>query len=164
MDKNTFLSRIKGKIDCDAIRKTGDYGPWWIDIFDDCKIIVYSQNTDFNAGYAIAILRLDETNPPEDITRIRFYCKGEETESVSDSFANDALAALPYKGEEEKELCKWINNNGGKGAIRVSGISELILAYLGAKDIGFRPTVSEIAGVIMYYLGNTRSGDDLTGC
>jgi len=66
--------------------------------------------------------------------------------------------------EEITDICSWIQGKGGPSAIGSYDITQLILAYIGIKDLGFEVTSAQIAGVIMYYIGNTSSGDALTGC
>ena len=96
MDCSTFLSKITGKINCDAIRKTGAYGPSWLDVFDRCTVIVYSETNDLTSGNTILIKNLDKTNPPK-INQIEFRKNDKHVSTVPDSFANQALAQLPYE-------------------------------------------------------------------
>ena len=61
-------------------------------------------------------------------------------------------------------ICDWINSKGGKSALGSFDISTLVMAYLGAENVGFQVSSAHISGAIMYYLGIQSEGDSLTGC
>jgi len=62
------------------------------------------------------------------------------------------------------ELCSWITTKGGPGGIGAFDIMLLVQDYLGTQEIGFNVSSGEIMGAVAYYLGNTQSGNSLTGC
>lgn len=64
----------------------------------------------------------------------------------------------------EADICAWIMTKGGIVGITIPGIFELVDAYIGIGDVGFIPTITEILGVVDYYLGFTVSGNTKTGC
>jgi len=96
MDVQTFFNGIAGEIDCSAIRKTGGYGAWWYDVYGNCSLILYAPSGDFNVGYSVGIVGLNNVNPPTDVSQIAFYKDGEKTDKIPASLGNEALAALPY--------------------------------------------------------------------
>jgi hypothetical protein len=61
-------------------------------------------------------------------------------------------------------ICAWIATKGGVPGIAIPGIFELVDAYTGFANIGFIPTITEIIGVVDYYLEFTTSGNTKTGC
>ncbi|MHC1566933.1 MAG: PEGA domain-containing protein, partial [Candidatus Syntropharchaeia archaeon] len=62
------------------------------------------------------------------------------------------------------KICEWIAGLGGWDKIGSYDITQLILAYIGIKDLGFEVISSYVAGAILYYNGLKESGNRLTGC
>jgi len=165
MDCSTFQSKITGEINCDAIRKTGAYGPSWLDVFSECRVIVYSESDDLKSGYTILIKTLDKTNPPE-VNQIEFRKDDKQVSTVSDSFANQALAQLPYKSSTPSTsgICDWISVKGGKTNIKMFDVLDIIGAYKGTTNIGFTPKTFDVVGVLAYYKGEVSDGDAFITC
>ena len=66
---------------------------------------------------------------------------------------------------DQPELCYWIDDQGGPGALTISNIFIIIDAYLyntPPSGYTFIPTLQNVFGVIDYYLGF--NGDAKTGC
>ncbi len=78
----------------------------------------------------------------------------------------DEVSDTPVLGEAPPptvdNLCDWIKGLGGVDNVGTYDISLLITAHLGFLDLGFVPSTVQIAGCIMYYLGE--DGDSMTGC
>ncbi|MHC1566934.1 MAG: hypothetical protein ACXQTD_04255 [Candidatus Syntropharchaeia archaeon] len=75
-----------------------------------------------------------------------------------------SLTAYLQEEKIKKDICSWIEERGGRYAIGSYDITELILTYVGIKDLGFKVTSAHVAGAIMYYNKNIPAGDALTGC
>lgn len=61
-------------------------------------------------------------------------------------------------------ICSWISLKGGASSLSASSVFEIEDAYVGLRDIGFTPTLSEVLGTEDFYVGLMESGKNLTGC
>ena len=74
------------------------------------------------------------------------------------------LVGGSYGSNSEKPICTWIEQKGGWNNLTSADLLELLDAYLGVKDIGFKPTYSEVLGCFYYYRGWLHLGNLKTGC
>ncbi|TFH47222.1 MAG: hypothetical protein E4G94_00620 [ANME-2 cluster archaeon] len=61
-------------------------------------------------------------------------------------------------------ICDWITALGGINSLLTFNIMDLVMGYLGLKEIGFPITTSLIMGAVAYYNDQIASGNSLTGC
>jgi len=104
-----------------------------------------------------------------------FKAVNNNQDNNQDLVVDDVLWAYQHTGDpavvdagdvytKTADICSWIDSKGGATAISSTDFAELIMGYTGLKDIGFSPTSTEIAGVVMYYISNINMGNNLTGC
>jgi len=163
VDRSTFLSKIKGPINIGAMSTRSGAYKWWL-MFGSTA--VFSSTDNPADGSTIAIFKLDKENPPP-LSNIQFKEKGKVVETIQDSFANQALAQLPYKSTTPpatSSICNWIAAKGGKTNIKMFDVLDVIGAYKGMKSIGFTPKTFDVVGVLAYYKGKISDGDTFITC
>ncbi len=129
MDKQTFVSRIKGKIDYGSM-PTSLKNDQWVNPYRNGQVLLYIFS---KASVSIKINDVNKVNPPTSKASIEFIVNGKNVETISDTLANQALSALPYKPttgykpgltytDEDlpKDAKDWLARNAGKNNCFVS--------------------------------------------
>lgn len=133
MDKQTFVSKIKGKIDYQSMPTSARERDKWINMYRNGSYLWYIFST---TSANISISNVNRTNPPTSKNAIGFTVNGKSVETISDTLANQALSALPYQAggapieptapdtNFPKVAKDWMATHAGKGGCFVtSGVT-----------------------------------------
>jgi len=75
---------------------------------------------------------------------------------------NNSCHSTPQQG-----ICEWVTNHGGATGLDVSEVFQIIDSYVlqtPPTGYSFIPTLTQVFGIIDYYLGFIASGNEKTGC